>query len=311
MSWGTIYPVGRHLSQVDPVALAFCRFAVAAAALALVAAWRRPATLREAAANDLPRFAILGLSGVFGMGPLIFLSLRFTISVNTGILLNANPIFMVFFAVFIGERITLNKLAGVAMGIVGCVLVVMAQPTGSERPPENNMLGCALAIAAGLCWVVYTVAGKSMVRRYGGMVTTTLSMLLGSAMLFILVLVTRAPLPRDVHTLAWLAFLGIGPTALGFFLWYHALNTLEAGRLGPLQFIAPVASAAIGALALGEQITAFVILGMLLIFVGIYFSSIRGAGERGHSTFSAETFRPPCTAPAKTSRRHEYGPSKK
>ena len=49
---------------------------------------------------------------------------------------------------------------------------------------------------------------------------------------------------------------GIVPNALGFFLWYHALETVEAGRLAPLQLIAPVGSALIGKAALGEEMTA-------------------------------------------------------
>lgn len=270
--------MGRHLShRVDPVFLTCLRFLSAGIVLTAITALRRPSQIVGAIANHLPRMAFLGLTGIFGMGLLLFTSLRFTISVNSGILINANPIFIVLLAVFIGERVTFNKLFGILVGIIGCALVVVAQSGGSQRPPENNLLGCALAAGSAFCWAAYTVAGKAMVQKYGGMVTTTLATLIGAAMLLILLMLTQAPLNLEPDVLAWIAFVGIGPTALGFFLWYHALNAIEAGRLAPLQFIAPVGTAIIGRIALGEQITVFAIIGMLLVFLGIYCSAIRSA----------------------------------
>ncbi|MEW6355968.1 MAG: DMT family transporter [Planctomycetota bacterium] len=276
--WSLVPPIGRLLSSVDTVYLVTLRFLMAGLVLmGILAATRRLSALREAAAHDLPRMALLGLTGIFGMGLLLFASLRYTISVNAGILANANPIFIVLLAVCIGERITIGKISGIAAGVLGCVLVIASVAAQSAQPPENNLLGCALAVGAAFSWAVFTVAGKGMVRKYGGMATTTLATLCGGVMLLVVMLLRRTPLVLDPIVLGWIAFIGIVPTALGFFLWYHALETVEAGRLGPLQFIAPVGAAAIGALFLGEEITRRAVLGMVLVFLGIYCSSIRGA----------------------------------
>jgi len=268
------------LCSVDTVFLVTVRFLIAGAVLVgILVATRRVPALLNAAAHDLSRMALLGLTGILGMGLLLFASVRYTIAVNAGILINANPIFIVLLAVCIGERITLGKISGIAIGVLGCVLVVTSRAAQSAQPPENNILGCALAVGAALSWAVFTVAGKGMVRKYGGMVTTTLATVCGSAMLLVVMALRRTPIVTDPTILGWIAFVGIVPTALGFFLWYHALETVEAGRLGPLQFIAPVGTAAIGAAFLGEEIAHTAVLGMVLVFVGIYCSSIRSTAE--------------------------------
>ena len=97
--WSAVPPVGRHLSYIDPISLTCARFLIAGAALGAFTILTRFSQMADAISNDLPRIFLLGLTGIFGMGLLLFASLRFTISVNSGMLINANPIFVVLLAV--------------------------------------------------------------------------------------------------------------------------------------------------------------------------------------------------------------------
>ena len=57
-------------------------------------------------------------------------------------------------------------------------------------------------------------------------------------------------LPRS---LAWIVYLGLAPTALGFATWAYALRGMSAGRLASLAYLIPVVAIALGWALLGES----------------------------------------------------------
>jgi len=57
-------------------------------------------------------------------------------------------------------------------------------------------------------------------------------------------------------------------------LWYKALEDLDASRLGPLQYLVPIGTAIISLFLLDEGIKLATIAGMILVFLGIYLSTM-------------------------------------
>ena len=139
---------------------------------------------------------------------------------------------------------------------------------------RENLIGNLIALVAAICWAVYTVIGKHLVRERGGLVVTSLNMVVGSVPLFFLVIglgeLTIPPLKASLVIL----YLAVVPTAVGFVLWYKALEELDASQLGPLQYLVPIGTATIAIFFLDESIQLASIFGMLLIFLGIYLSTI-------------------------------------
>jgi len=286
VSWSFVFPLGRYLNNigVDPFFQAFGRFAIAALVLCAIVVARERETAARALRDDWKSILFLGTVGIFGMGSLVFLSLRYTTSIKGGILMNANPVVVVLIAPFFGERLTLRKFAAVLLGVVGCGLVISGRAPRCAAHPTNDLLGCALAMSAAVCWAVYTVAGKRVVRTYGGLTTTAMAMAVGALILLVIVVAARIRLPRGILPMGVICFIGLVPTALGFFLWYHALVTVQAGILAPLQFITPVGTVLLGTLFLGEPFLLITLCGMLLIFVAIglsVFSTEASGGVRG------------------------------
>jgi drug/metabolite transporter (DMT)-like permease len=53
-------------------------------------------------------------------------------------------------------------------------------------------------------------------------------------------------------SLAWLVYLGVFPTAIGFTTWAFALGRTTAGRLGSTTYLAPAIAIVLGWLLLSE-----------------------------------------------------------
>jgi len=276
LTWGTVYVFGKYGSRyADPTFLAFGRSLVGAVLLAGLALVAQRAKLREAIRKDFLGLAFLGLTGVFGMSALSFAAFRYTSSINVGILMNANPIFTVLLARFVGERLSLDKVVGVLVGLAGCALVAAGGTTEEFVGTRNDILGCVLSLGSGLCWSLYTICGKRIVRDHGGLAATTWAIIAGVLFFLAFMPLTGTPATMKPNVLLVILYLGVVPTAIGFLLWYMALALEEASHLAPLQFTIPLCTVLLGRLFLHERMTYVSIAGMGLVLVGIYVASIR------------------------------------
>ena len=285
LSWSTVFVVGRGVidrCHVDPIVLGLYRFGLSGLILAaLMAAMGRGRLLGSFAREPLS-FLALGLTGGFGMGFLVFLALQQANSIVVQMIMNSNPVLIVPLSLLIGERVGIWKVAGVVLGAVGCALVVGGVPKEVLQLSPRLVTGGVLAAGSALCWALYTVLGRGVVRRHGGLTTTTLSMLIGGA----LFLVPCWLLERNL-VLSWQGalaglYLAIVPTVFGFTAWYVALEELPANVLGPVQFVTPVAGVALALATLpGERLTLVMALGGVVALVGVYLSTREAAASDG------------------------------
>lgn len=275
--WSTVFVAGRYLCDVigmHPTLVAFLRF-FNAGIISIIYILITGKTENLRAITEQPiMISLLGFVGIFGMGSAVFLALKLSTAVDVSIIMNSNPIFIVPLAILIGESITLPKLIGVVIGLFGCLLVVNGSLTEFGIVKSEHLIGNLVALVSALCWAVYTIMGKKIVRKYGGLTITTLNMLVGSVPLLILCASLGQLTVPSLKGFLIIEYLAIFPTAIGFIFWYKALEYIDANQLGPLQYLVPVGTAIISAFTLNEQIKLASIIGMLLIFFGIYLSTI-------------------------------------
>ncbi len=276
--WGTVFVAARFLIDrrgLEPFYAAALRFSGGAAALSLyLAATRRGAALRKGL-RDWPRFLPLGATGIFGLGALVMLSARYTDSIISSLIVNANAIFIAALAPLVGERVGFARAAGVVLGLVGCALVVVGDfdLTGAFRGRTADLWGGLLAGGAALSFAVYTVLGKSASRKYGGIEATAAGMVWGSVLLWAAALLWGRPSGLDVPEALTLAYLAVLPTAAGFALWYLGAALADAGALGPMQYVAPIVSTVLGWWLLGEKVGVAFFVGAALVAVGLHLAT--------------------------------------
>ncbi len=281
--WSTVFVFGRYLCNVlgiHPILVAFLRFSCAGAISVLYIVFRGGARSLSLLVEKPVSISLLAFTGISAMGGSVFLALSHSTSVDVSIIMNSNPIFIIPLAVLVGERLKLRNIVGVIAGLLGCALVINGSFTGFRfLIQREHFIGNLIALVAAICWAIYTVMGKKLVRERGGLVVTTLNMVIGSIpLLLILIGLGKLAFP-PLKAFLIILYLAIFPTAMGFVFWYKALETLDAGPLGPLQYIVPVGTAIIAFFFLGETIGLASMIGMILIFAGIYLSTISVAGK--------------------------------
>jgi len=271
--WSPTFVAFRYLEQLgaENMIVQSLRFVSAGAAMLMWMCVTGRSGQLKAFYREPGRFILLGLTGAFGMAAAQTFSVKYTSATNAQMIMNSNSILIALFALFVGERLSLLRSTGILIGLAGCVLIAL-RPVKSDAPYHyNHALGCFLAFASAACWALYTVAGKGVVRRYGGAVCVTLSVCTG-AVAFILML----PLFGVKNNGLWLQYLllgcglGVINTAAGNLCWYKALERLPATVLGPFQYLTLVIGILWAFLILTERPTPGALAGAVLICVGVY-----------------------------------------
>ena len=273
--WGGMYVVSKAvLAFIPPFALLSLRLLLGAAALGAVL-WRTGRWPRLSRSL----WAAILLVGELGYGlslGLQFAGTRLSTAANGAVITTATPAFVYLFAYFIlGERVGAKRLAALLLATLGVLLVV--DPVNA-RLDADLWRGNLILVGAALTWALYSV----LVRRGAGGVGAlpfTFVALLGGLPVALPVgawELSQVGLP-PLSLPLWLGvlYLGLVSTALAAYLWNYAFEHLEAGLAGLTFFAQPLVGAALGALLLGEQLSAVFILGGVLILLGLWLAAGR------------------------------------
>ena len=168
------------------------------------------------------------------------------------------------------ERMGRSAVFGSAIAFVGMALVVFNGNFILQLSP----LGDVLALAACLCWALYTLIIKRLQDKYSNMLVTR--KIFGYGLLTILpMLLVRGvdiELLVDGGAVVWgnILFLGCVASLLCFLGWNFCLERLGTVRATNLLYLNPVISITTSAIVLGERVTWIAILGAVLILAGLY-----------------------------------------
>jgi drug/metabolite transporter (DMT)-like permease len=270
--WGISFVATKTaLREIPPITLIFTRFAIGSALLTGILALRRERLMPPV--DCLLPLAAMGFVGVFVHQMLQAYGLTMTSAVNTGWLIGLTPIWSALLAgFFLRERFRGAKLAGLAAGCAGALLVVTR---GEIRPgllalPATR--GDLLILASTLNWAIYTVLGHRTLRSLGPARASAGAMTMGCAMLAPFFI--RIEGWRHYEALSaggWVAvlFLGICCSGLGYFFWYAALEKIEASRVASVLYLEPLVTLAAAVVLLGEPVRPVAVAGGLLVLGGV------------------------------------------
>ena len=252
-------------TQLSPEALALGRLAIASIALGLLVLIRRePFPSRR----NLPAIAFVGIFW-FALYNIALMEGERRVDAGTAaMLVNVGPILIPLLAgVFLREGFPPRLLMGCAVAFIGAVVIGSATSKHGFAPSW----GLALCLAAALFYAVAVVAQKPLLSRVSALQITWLAATVGAiaCLPFAGVLVNQ--LPR-VHTdvVGWMAYLALGPMALGFLTWGYALARTTAGRMGSTTYLIPPLAILFGWLLLGETPPALALVGGALCLAGVY-----------------------------------------
>ncbi len=276
--WGGTFIAGRILSgQVTPFSAAFLRFMIASAALLLITLRRHkklPPVRRE---QWLP-LLLLGLSGIFAYNAFFFKGLELIEAGRAAVIIANNPIVIaVFAALLFGEKLSLQKSAGILLSIFGAIVVItQGHPmsllhTGVGKG-ELYIFGCVAS------WVTYSLVGRAAMRGFSPLIAVTYSALIGTLLLFPVACVEGVfEHISDYSLTAWacLAYLGLCGTVLSFVWYYQGIQRIGSTRAGQFINFVPISAVLLSVWLLKEPLTLSLLVGLLLVSSGVYLANRR------------------------------------
>jgi len=262
--WGLAPVATRSLvHELAPLPLLTLRQLLAAGVLL---PWAVPA-LRRIDARDLPRFIVAGLLGMVGYNLPVTVGLQWLPASSAGLLLATEPVWvLVIGLVFLGERAGSRVLAGTGVALAG-VAVIAGPAALSPGSGTRAVAGAALVLLATLAFGGYMVVLRPLSQKYGPVSATATSSVAG-ALPYLALAGTAWPPRLSPPAGAELLFLALGSTVAGMLLWNLAVVRGGAG-ISRLLYLEPVVSVLGAMVFLGEQVTAAVLAGGVLVIAGV------------------------------------------
>ena len=171
MCWATNAVLGRWLrDDIGPLTLTTLRFTVATAFFGILLRGK-PAQERRYG-KDRWWIIAMGLAGVVGFSPLLYLGLRYSTAVNCALIQGFSPLITALIAGFIiQEPVSKRQLAGAILGIIG---VAGLLSNGSLRFLLRLRFnpGDLILLAAAVLWAFYAVFGRRVMRNRSAVAAT-------------------------------------------------------------------------------------------------------------------------------------------
>jgi drug/metabolite transporter (DMT)-like permease len=263
----------KALTVVPPLMVVALRLVISATCFAVYLAIRRPA-IRYGGIGWLGRLFLLSLFGTGLHYGLQTIGLQYTGAANASIYSVTGPISILFIAaLFLGERVTAVKAAGVALAVVG-VLVVMGLDALLAFDLHGHLVGDVLVLLSILLWGAFTVYGKRLTAEMGALPVTALTTIMGACSMLPVAFVEMRVQGFSLASVtgeAWvaIAFLGVTCSFLATFLYVAALAHAESQKVGTYLYSIPPMTYLVAGLYLGEPITLNLFVGALLVLGGV------------------------------------------
>ena len=255
-------------NQLDPFQLTFLRFAIGGLILLPFAAAELKQNRIKLTAKD-----ILILAGVGALGiplSMVFFQLGVMNSnaATASVLICINPFFtMVFAHFFTEEKLNRNKFIVLAIGLAGRIFMI--KPWNIQE--GNTVIGIVYMLLAAVFFGAYTVAGKVSVQKMGIMAQTSISFILGSLILFIIILITGKPVVAGVtDSFILVLYVGIFVTGLGYYSYFMAIKNSDAATGSLAFFLKPAIAPVMAVIFLKETILWNTYIGIGLILAASY-----------------------------------------
>lgn len=267
--WGVNWPVMK-VAVVDIPPFWFVGFRLGLGALSLFLLLVATGRLALPKRADLPVIATVGLVQMGFCLATINLALLYVPAGRSAVLAYTTPLWVApAAALVLGETLSWRRLAGVALGVGG--LMLLFEPTSFDWADSNALLGNGLLIASAAGWALAIIHVRA--HRWHG---SSLQLLPWQLLVGAIPLLVVAWSYHGWSAIRWSGETALilaynGPIASGFCYWAAVEVTRRLPALSAsLAFLAvPCVGLASAALALGESIHPALLGGFLLILLGL------------------------------------------
>ncbi|HEY4999465.1 MAG TPA: DMT family transporter [Usitatibacter sp.] len=262
---------------VDAVTLLALRMLLSAPFFVALGVWAaRGGDVEPLSWADRRMLVVLGLVGYYLASYFDFLGLQYVTAALERLLLFVHPTFVVLFsAMLFGRRITRRDVIAIVLSYLG-IFVVFGNDLATQ--PGNVALGSFWVLLSAVFYATYLIGSGRLVGRVGTLRFACYAGLISSA-----AVVTHFAVTRDVSLLFsqaapvyWLSLLmAVASTVLPIVMTMEGIRRIGASHASIIASVGPMATIFLGAVFLGEHITAVQLAGASLVLAGVLSISLQ------------------------------------
>ena len=269
--WGTSYIlIKKSLLGFTAIELACLRISISG----LVAL---PFAVRALQTIPKQKYLTILLVGIFGSGaPAFLFSLSMTKSGSAmnGILNSLSPLWTLIVGFYLFKvAISSQKIWGVIIGFIGALVLVLGKPGASF---QVDVLYSLLPVVATFCYGMSSNITKQKLQNQNAIYTTALAMAMIGLPALIGLPFTDVP-AKIIGGQVWLplmcvATLSVFGTLIAWMFFYRLVQRTDALFAASVTYLIPIVAIGWGLLD-GEVLSLIQLGGMVLILVGVYFTT--------------------------------------
>jgi drug/metabolite transporter (DMT)-like permease len=244
------------------------RAMVAALTAFLYIALARKAPLKVTK-QQLSPLIYIALVGTLVADFMYFVALSQIPVINAVIIGHMQPIFIVTFGFFFLKTDKLSKF-----DYLGIILMILSALLVTTRTMENlyalrfGTLGDLIVLVATIAWATSAIVMKRYLTKMDASVITFYRFFLPSLIFAAYLGLTSSLFIANLYQVAIGVIIGIGTI-----LYYEGLKRLKAAQVSGLELSTPFFAAILASLVLNEFITSMQLIGIVLLFGGVYLIS--------------------------------------
>jgi drug/metabolite transporter (DMT)-like permease len=271
--YGLNYTVAKDLMPefILPFGFIFCRVIGALSLFWIIHSFK----YEKVAKKDLLLMAICGFFGVFANQLMFFYGLNLTTPINAGIIMTANPILVIIAsAIILKNRITLPKVAGIALGISGALILLLVKKDFSFG--SDTLVGDSFIFLNALSYGIYLVLAVPLMKKYQPLTVIKWVFTFGAILVIPFGFQQFTTIEWSTFsTDVWLkfGFVVIATTFLAYLLNIYGLKKLSPSVVSTYIYLQPVMAALVAIWAGKDALDWIKIVAAILIFTGVYLVS--------------------------------------
>lgn len=255
-------------TSIDPGTFTAVRLASAATVLWLIASTRK----RVHAGSWGSAIALFIYATAFS-----FSYVELHAGVGALLLFGAVQVTMTGHGFWHGERLRRSQLLGIALAVIGLVVLLLPRNGESVRFAASGLM-----LAAGVAWGVYSLRGRGIADPIAATRDNFIRTMPFAAALIVVV----AKVELDVLGVLLATTSGAITSGAGYAIWYSAVRCLTSTQAATVQLSVPVITALLAFLYLGEALTELQILAAVAVLGGVGLAMLheRKASEIGSNS---------------------------
>ncbi|SDM15773.1 DMT family transporter [Bacillus sp. OK048] len=225
--------------------------------------------------SDFKWLVLCGLFQTAYFNIAIQISLNYISAGLSSVLTYSMPLFLSIMAHkwIPGERLTVRKMFGILIGIVGLFLAMNIRLGGS-------IWIMFLALSSAISWAIANLLFKLKLKHCDTIQFTTWQMTIGTVGLLIYTLsFEHGESHWGFMPVVYILFSGIIASALAFVMWNQILRRTEASKASISLLIVPIVGVISGYIFLDENLSIVTLAGIMLVLVGIWIVNSKNTQE--------------------------------